>query len=113
MIFNASKMFMEVNPVLYDKCTIMYRESKESRETHEKERAMKWDMLEQMAKFKSSSDAMEMSVAPTPHDSTLGGDGPLESHYIQSATSSPGFDATHNAATPQEALTPHLAPQST
>lgn len=96
MIFNASKMFMEANPVLYDKCTIMYRESKESREVHDRDRALKWNMLEQTAKARH----------PSPPSSTAGGsmasvraDVPgVQAPRDLTATPIPGLGATNGNA---------------
>jgi serine/threonine-protein phosphatase 2A regulatory subunit B' len=50
MVFNASKVFMEANPVLYDQCSILYRQSKESAERVEKERVENWQRLEECIK---------------------------------------------------------------
>lgn len=49
MVFNASKMFLETNPQLYDRCAAEYRE----RKRFERERGtvlkQKWDVIERMA----------------------------------------------------------------
>lgn len=47
MIFNASKMFMEANPVLYDRCAMLYRESKDSAASIEQNRIENWQRLQE------------------------------------------------------------------
>lgn len=46
MIYNATKMFMDTNPVLYDKCAILYHQSREAAEIREQLRKESWKMLE-------------------------------------------------------------------
>lgn len=53
MIFNATKLFMEANPVLYDQCAILYRQSKEAAEGRKKSREESWKRLEESVKEKS------------------------------------------------------------
>ncbi|ANB12826.1 protein phosphatase 2A regulatory subunit RTS1 [Sugiyamaella lignohabitans] len=50
MVFNATKVFMEANPVLYDQCSIMYRQAKESEEERERARLESWQRLEDCVK---------------------------------------------------------------
>lgn len=47
MIFNATKLFMEANPVLYDRCAIMYRQSRAEAEERKQQREETWKRLEQ------------------------------------------------------------------
>lgn len=47
MLFSASKLFMDSNPVLYDQCAQMYQQSKESAEQRERERVGSWTDLEE------------------------------------------------------------------
>ncbi|KAA8914424.1 hypothetical protein TRICI_002922 [Trichomonascus ciferrii] len=52
MIFNATKLFMEANPVLYDQCAILYRQSKEAAEGRKKAREDSWKRLEESVQQK-------------------------------------------------------------
>jgi serine/threonine-protein phosphatase 2A regulatory subunit B' len=55
MVYNAMKLFMEINPQLFDDCSHDYTELQNSAETREQTRQSKWDRLtEQANKMKSS-----------------------------------------------------------
>lgn len=47
LIFNATKLFMDNNPVLYDQCAILYRQSREAAQTREQMRQENWRLLEE------------------------------------------------------------------
>lgn len=49
MVYNAMKMFMEINPQLFDECSHEYTEQQNSSEQREKTRQDRWDMIEQQA----------------------------------------------------------------
>lgn len=49
MVYNAMKMFMEINPQLFDECSHDYTEQQNSSEQREKTRLDRWDMIEQQA----------------------------------------------------------------
>jgi serine/threonine-protein phosphatase 2A regulatory subunit B' len=50
MVYNAMKLFMEINPQLFDDCSHDYTELQNSAETREQTRQKKWDRLEEQAK---------------------------------------------------------------
>lgn len=50
MVFNASKVFMDVNPVLYDECAMIYRQDRENMEARERQRKDNWEKLERCIK---------------------------------------------------------------
>lgn len=50
MVYNAMKMFMEINPQLFDECSHDYTEHQNSAEQREKTRQDRWEMIEQQAK---------------------------------------------------------------
>jgi serine/threonine-protein phosphatase 2A regulatory subunit B' len=52
MIFNATKLFMEANPVFYDQCAILYRQSREAAEDRKESRIESWQKLEQSVQQK-------------------------------------------------------------
>lgn len=60
MIYNATKLFMDSNPVLYDKCATLYRQSRESAEAREQWRKESWKLLEEQVNPREE----EMSNAP-------------------------------------------------
>ena len=49
MVYNAMKLFMEINPQLFDDCSHDYTELQNSAETREQARKSKWDKLAQQA----------------------------------------------------------------
>lgn len=58
MVYNAMKLFMEINPQLFDDCSHDYTELQNSAETREQTRQSKWDRLtEQANKMKSGLGA--------------------------------------------------------
>lgn len=59
MIFNATKLFMEANPVLYDQCAILYRQSKEAAEGRKKAREDSWKRLEQSVQDQKASSQQQ------------------------------------------------------
>ncbi|KAF2153560.1 protein phosphatase 2A regulatory B subunit [Myriangium duriaei CBS 260.36] len=50
MVYNAMKLFMEVNPQLFDDCSHQYTESQNNADARKQERQAKWDRLSQLAK---------------------------------------------------------------
>lgn len=49
MVYNAMKLFMEVNPQLFDDCSHEYTESQNNLEQRQKARQDKWDRLAALA----------------------------------------------------------------
>ncbi|KAK5134772.1 hypothetical protein LTR08_006147 [Meristemomyces frigidus] len=49
MVYNAMKLFMEVNPQLFDECSHDYTEQQNNAEAVEQNRKAKWDRLEALA----------------------------------------------------------------
>lgn len=54
MIYNATKLFIDTNPVLYDHCAILYRQSRETAESREQLRKECWKALEQQVKLENT-----------------------------------------------------------
>lgn len=50
MVYNAMKLFMEINPQLFDDCSHDYTEHQNNAEAREQARANKWKALEEQAK---------------------------------------------------------------
>jgi serine/threonine-protein phosphatase 2A regulatory subunit B' len=58
MVYNAMKLFMEINPQLFDDCSHDYTELQNSAESREQARKRKWDKLtEQANRMKSGLSA--------------------------------------------------------
>ena len=49
MVYNAMKLFMEINPQLFDDCSHDYTELQNSAESREEARKSKWDKLSEQA----------------------------------------------------------------
>ncbi|OZJ04310.1 hypothetical protein BZG36_03166 [Bifiguratus adelaidae] len=49
LIFNALKLFMDVNPVLFDECTLQYKVQRHLERTRQKQREQFWSQMEQLA----------------------------------------------------------------
>lgn len=64
MVYNAMKLFMEVNPGLFDECSHEYTEQQKNLDTVKANRQAKWDRLTQMA------ESMKTSVNGTHTSST-------------------------------------------
>lgn len=50
MVYNAMKLFMEINPQLFDDCSHDYTELQNSAEQRQQARQSKWDKLAEQAK---------------------------------------------------------------
>lgn len=55
MVYNAMKLFMEINPQLFDDCSHDYTEHQNNAEAREQARAAKWKALEEQAKLHKSN----------------------------------------------------------
>lgn len=49
MVYNAMKLFMEINPQLFDDCSLYYTEQQNNAEAREQARENKWRSLEEQA----------------------------------------------------------------
>jgi serine/threonine-protein phosphatase 2A regulatory subunit B' len=64
MVYNAMKLFMEINPQLFDDCSHDYTELQNSAEKREQTRQSKWDRLAEQA------DRMKRGLAAPPVKTT-------------------------------------------
>jgi serine/threonine-protein phosphatase 2A regulatory subunit B' len=76
MVYNAMKLFMEVNPQLFDDCSHDYAESQNNAGQRKQSRQDRWDKLAQLA------EARQNGTAP-PHDSDPLSQGRLENLRLQ------------------------------
>lgn len=57
MVYNAMKLFMEINPQLFDDCSQEYTEHQNSAATREQQRERKWAAIQELAnKRKTNGD---------------------------------------------------------
>ena len=61
MVYNAMKLFMEINPQLFDDCSHDYTELQNSADSRERARQSKWERLEEQAK------KMKTGLGPAPN----------------------------------------------
>lgn len=76
MVYNAMKLFMEVNPQLFDDCSHDYAESQNNAGQRKQSRQDRWDKLAQLA------EARQNGTVP-PHDSDPLSQGRLENLRLQ------------------------------
>ncbi|KAA6406506.1 MAG: phosphatase 2A regulatory B subunit [Lasallia pustulata] len=63
MVYNAMKLFMEINPQLFDDCSHDYTELQNSAEQRQQARQSKWDKLAEQAKKRENS-TLSASIPP-------------------------------------------------
>lgn len=66
MVYNAMKLFMEINPQLFDDCSHDYTEHQNNAEAREKAREAKWKALAEQAKHSKTNGSARVpqSIAP-------------------------------------------------
>lgn len=62
MVYNAMKLFMEINPQLFDDCSHDYTEQQNTADQRQKIRQSKWDQLEKLAQ----SRRKDQTIPPQP-----------------------------------------------
>lgn len=65
MVYNAMKLFMEINPQLFDECSHGYSEMQNTADDREKARQAKWDKLTEQANKMKSGTEKPISAATT------------------------------------------------
>jgi len=69
MVYNAMKLFMEINPQLFDECSHDYNELQNSAPQREKARQAKWDKLAETAKKMKTGAAAPPKAASIEEES--------------------------------------------
>jgi serine/threonine-protein phosphatase 2A regulatory subunit B' len=64
MVYNAMKLFMEVNPQLFDECSHEYTEQQNNAEAVKQNRQAKWDRLSQLAESMKQNGHAAPAVRP-------------------------------------------------
>ena len=62
MVYNAMKLFMEVNPQLFDECTHDYTEQQSNADAVKAARQAKWDRIAQLAETMKANGASSDSA---------------------------------------------------
>ena len=69
MVYNAMKLFMEVNPGLFDECSHEYTESQNNADAVKSARQAKWDRLSQLAEsMKTGTNGAKAAKSPLRKD---------------------------------------------
>ncbi len=66
MVYNAMKLFMEINPQLFDLCSHDYTELQNTAEQRQQARQNKWARLAEQAKTRKDSQAGVIPLAYNP-----------------------------------------------
>jgi serine/threonine-protein phosphatase 2A regulatory subunit B' len=69
MVYNAMKLFMEVNPQLFDECSHDYTEQQNNADAIKQNRQAKWDRLSQLAESMKQQNGHAAAPAVRPPDS--------------------------------------------
>lgn len=65
MVYNAMKLFMEVNPQLFDDCSHDYAEQQNNAEEKQRNRQQKWERLTDMAKNRQNGKLPTLPATTT------------------------------------------------
>lgn len=71
MVYNAMKLFMEVNPQLFDDCSHEYTESQNNAEQRAQARQARWDKIAEMAKGVQNGTVKPPLPTSSPHGSKV------------------------------------------
>lgn len=74
MVYNAMKLFMEINPQLFDECSQEYNEHQNGADEREKARQRRWDLLAEQADKRKQGVLPEPSTSATSIPSTKADD---------------------------------------
>lgn len=70
MVYNAMKLFMEINPQLFDDCSHQYTEQQNSAASREALRQRKWSVIAEQANRRKEVNGTNSSSGP-PHRSHI------------------------------------------
>lgn len=65
MVYNAMKLFMEVNPQLFDDCSHEYAEQQNQAEQKQQTRQQKWEKLAELAKSRQNGRLTSTASIPS------------------------------------------------
>lgn len=87
MVYNAMKMFMEINPQLFDECSHEYNERMNGAEERERARLSRWDKIEEQAKDRKNGVIPPTAPAAPAATASPGADVPSQVDEVDSITS--------------------------
>ena len=65
MVYNAMKLFMEINPQLFDDCSHNYTENQSTAEAREAHRQFKWEHMSKLAKLNKQQNGGSGAIQNT------------------------------------------------
>lgn len=65
MVYNAMKLFMEVNPQLFDECSREYAEKQQNASKEQQSRQQRWDKLAELAASKKTGKVNDKLPLPS------------------------------------------------
>lgn len=65
MVYNAMKLFMEVNPQLFDDCSHDYAESQNNAGERQQSRQNRWDKLAKLAEARQNGKIVDQAPSST------------------------------------------------
>lgn len=65
MVYNAMKLFMEINPQLFDDCSHEYTEHQNNADARMQAREDKWKALAEQAKHRKANGVTTLSAVPS------------------------------------------------
>ncbi|KAB2576694.1 Serine/threonine-protein phosphatase 2A 56 kDa regulatory subunit delta isoform [Lasiodiplodia hormozganensis] len=65
MVYNAMKLFMEVNPQLFDECSHEYAEKQQNAQSEEQARKQRWDKLAELAAARKTGSVDAKAPLPS------------------------------------------------
>lgn len=71
MVYNAMKLFMEINPQLFDDCSHEYTENQSNAPAREAHRQSKWARLEELAKQRKVESGTSNGTSSIPARTTV------------------------------------------
>ncbi|KAK2766546.1 hypothetical protein FQN52_008167 [Onygenales sp. PD_12] len=83
MVYNAMKLFMEINPQLFDDCSHDYTEMQSTAEAREQNRQNKWEKLSQLAQHRKSITGPSAAPSKSPADGSSRADDVDATHDSQ------------------------------
>ncbi|KAI9672581.1 MAG: Serine/threonine-protein phosphatase 2A 56 kDa regulatory subunit delta isoform [Alyxoria varia] len=90
MVYNAMKLFMEVNPTLFDDCSQQYADDSQTHLVRQQTRESRWERLAQIAKERQRESGAMNNSGGDVHDGTSRPDGFANRAKGDSSSPSPG-----------------------
>jgi serine/threonine-protein phosphatase 2A regulatory subunit B' len=89
MVYNAMKLFMEVNPQLFDECSHEYTEQQNNADAVKANRQAKWDRLSQLAEQMKANGTAPAVRPPATSNASYGSRGSKVTSPVRQDDSDP------------------------